>query len=94
MKGFVATLTYIKKVNEVPEEILPYIRFKAELEKREIKGDETVAIFNIVSTTSYVPVFLDDAKTLKEIEEEVEKSGHAKMNHESRAAVENFLRYG
>lgn len=88
---FFATLVDIKKVDKVPGEILPYVEFKAVRDNRELRGEDEVAIFNIVSTTSYFPVFLDRGKTLGEVEQELETEAFATMNPESREIIREIL---
>jgi hypothetical protein len=90
--SYIATLIDIKEVSRLPDEIRPYVEFKAQLENRELQGDEKVAIFNIVTTTAYIPVFLDEGKTLEDIEEEVSRDGHASIHPESRNGLRRFLR--
>ena len=91
MSKFIASLIDVKRANKVPVELWPYLEFKANYENRSLRGDEMVAIFNIASTTSYLPVFLDPGKTLEEIEEEIAVHGFAKLNPASRAALSKYL---
>lgn len=88
---FVAKIADIKKVKEADEEYKPYIEFRAKLEKRELSGDEIVAILNVETTTSYIPVFLDKGKSIKDVEAEVYEAG-AELNRDSRKALENLLK--
>jgi hypothetical protein len=89
---YIATLVDIKKVSKLPDNIRPYVDFKAQLEDRRLEGNEKVAIFNIVTTTAYVPVFLDKDKTLEDIIEEVKRDGSASVNPESVERLRRFLR--
>lgn len=92
MQGkFIAKIADIKKVKEADEEYKPYIEFRAKIEKRELTGDEIVAILNVETTTSYIPVFLDKGKSIKDVEAEVKESG-AELNRDSRKAIENLLK--
>jgi hypothetical protein len=91
MGKFIASLVDVKRADKVPAELQPYLEFKANYEKRSLRGDEMVAIFNIASTTSYLPVFLDPGKTMEEIEEEIASQGFAKLNPASRAALSKYL---
>lgn len=88
---FIATLVDMKRIHEVPQDLMPYVNFKAELEGRKIKGSERVVLFNIASTTSYIPVFLDEGKTLQYIEKEIEEQAFAKLNPESREIIKKAL---
>lgn len=89
---FIATLVDIKYVCEVPVGLMPYVNFKAEIEGRKIKGSERVAIFNIASTTSYLPVFLDAGKTLEDVEREIKEQAFAELSSDSRKIVASALR--
>ncbi|MDI6654980.1 MAG: DUF749 family protein [Candidatus Hydrothermarchaeota archaeon] len=91
---FTATLVDIKRIHEVPEELMPYVSFKAEIEGRKIKvkGSERVAIFNIASTTSYIPVFLDAGKTIEDVEREIKEQAFAKLSSESREVIKKALK--
>ena len=89
---YVASLLYIKKVVELPSDIMPYVEFRAALDKRELSGGETVAIFRIISTDSYHPVFLDSGTSTQDVALDVEAGAGARVNNESLGAVKNFLR--
>lgn len=91
MSEYIAVLVDIKEVGRLPQEFLPYVDIKANLERRELDGSERVAIFNISTTTSYVAVFLDEGKSIEEIEAEVLRDAGAKINHESVEAVKNAI---
>ena len=69
---YIASLLYIKKVSELPDDMMPFVEFKAALENRVIAGDEVVAIFRIVSTDSFHPVFLDEGIKADEVAEEAQ----------------------
>ena len=89
---YVASLMYIKKVSELPSDMMPYVEFRAALDKRELSGGENVAIFRIVSTDSYHPVFLDHGTSAHDVALDVEAGAAARVNTESLGAVKNFLR--
>lgn len=91
MDEYVAVLVDIKEVSKLPPEFLPYVDIKANLEGRELEGSEKVAIFNISTTSSFFPIFLDTGKTIEEIEAEILKDTDAKMNHESLVSVKNAI---
>ncbi|RMF90349.1 MAG: DUF749 domain-containing protein [Methanobacteriota archaeon] len=77
----------------MPEEYLPYIRFQAAREGRELKGDERIAMLNVSTTTSYIPVFLDRGKTIEDVEREVAESS-AVLNKDSRRILRELLEGG
>ncbi len=90
MEEFVAALLDIKAVKALPKEVLPFVLFKAGLRGKELKGDETVAIFLIASTSCYIPVFLE-GKGLDEVEEELRREGGARLNAQSRELLAKAL---
>ncbi|MFQ5801249.1 MAG: DUF749 family protein [Candidatus Hydrothermarchaeales archaeon] len=87
---FVASIADIKYLKEMPEEFIPYVNFKAGQEGRDLKGDERVAILNVSTTTSYIAVFLDKGKTIKDIETEV-KDASAVLNTDTRRVLKVLL---
>ena len=68
---FRAVLLSILEVRSVSEDLLPFVRFRANMEKREERPDDMVAIFNVYGTSSHFVVFLDEGKTMEEIDEEL-----------------------
>jgi hypothetical protein len=91
LSEYIAVLVDIKEVGKLSSELMPYVEFKASLEGRELSGGEKVAIFNIATTSSYASIFLDEGKTIEQIEAEILKDAGAKINHESLNAVKNAL---
>lgn len=87
---FIATLAGIFKFEELPQEYGPYVRYKASLEKKEIKKDEEIAVLNIKGTESHHVLFLNSYKNIGEIENEL-KEAHAKMNYNTKKIVEGHL---
>lgn len=87
---FVATLAGIFKFNELPEEYIPFVRFKASLEGREIEEDEDIAILNISGTESNHVLFLNSYKDINEIEVEL-KEAEAKINYNTKKILEGHL---
>ncbi len=92
MDEYVAVLVEIGAVNKLPPEFLPYVDIKANIDGRELEGSERVAVFNISTTSSFLSVFLDEGKTIEEIEAEILKDADARMNHEGRVALKNAIR--
>jgi hypothetical protein len=77
---FLATLDGIFKYADLPEEYEPYVRFKATIEKREVKQSDEIAILNIAGTSTHHVLFLDSYQNTSEIENEL-KEADAKINH-------------
>jgi len=55
----------------VSEELLPFVAFRANLEHRDLRDGDEVAIFNVHGTSSHFVVFLDPGKTPEDVEEEM-----------------------
>ena len=68
---FRAVLLTITKVVSVSEELVPFINFRANMEHREVRPDDEVAIFNVHGTGSHFVVFLDEDKTVEDFEDEI-----------------------
>lgn len=66
-----AVLISITKVRSVSPELMPFVHFRANIEKREPAEDDDVALFNVHGTSSNFVVFLDVGKTAKDVEEEM-----------------------
>ena len=67
-----AVLVSITKVASVSPELRPFVVFRANIEKREPKDDDHVAIFNVHGTSSNFVIFLDAGKTPEDLKEEME----------------------
>jgi len=87
---FIAKLVGIFTFKELPEEFIPFVRFKASLDKREIPENEEIAILNISGTESYHILFMDSYKNIDEIKEEL-KEADAKINYNTRKILEGHL---
>lgn len=87
---FVASIADIKYLKDMPEEFMPYVSFKAGQEGRNLQGNERVAILNVPTTTSYIAVFLDKGKTIKDIEREVEAASVV-LNTDTRQVLKALL---
>ncbi len=68
---FRAILVSITNVRSVPTELMPFVTFRANIEKREVREKDQVAIFNVHGTASNFVVFLDAGKTPADVEEEL-----------------------
>lgn len=68
---FRATLLSITEVASVPQDLRPFVEFRANMEGREARPKDLVAVFNVLTTSSHFVVFLDPGKTVAEVEAEV-----------------------
>lgn len=87
----VARLVAITELKNVPPDIRPFVDFKAAVEDRVLEDMDKVAILNIDTTTCYVPVFMKDPPTMKDLEEDLEKQD-AKLAADSKAALARHLK--
>ena len=87
----VARLVAITELKNVPLDIRPFVEFKAAVEERTLEENDLVAILNIDTTTCYVPVFLKDSVTMKELEAELAKQD-ATLTVDSREALSKHLK--
>ncbi len=68
---FRATLLSITEVASVPQDLRPFVEFRANMEGREARPGDLVAVFNVLTTSSHFIVFLDPGKTIEQVEAEV-----------------------
>jgi len=66
-----ANLIAVTPVGSVPDDLRPFLDFKAALLKIELKKDQQVAIFLIDTTACYIPIFLDEETTIDKVKEEL-----------------------
>jgi hypothetical protein len=82
-----AAIAFMGRSADVPPELQGFLRFRAGLEKRELRGDEPVAILRIGDTGSHHALFLDGAD-IKSIREELEGI-EAELDPEARKALQS-----
>jgi len=87
----VARLVAITELRNVPPDIRPFVEFKAAVEERKLDENDMVAILNIDTTTCYVPVFLKDPVTMKDLEAELSRQDAA-LAVDSREALSKHLK--
>ncbi len=87
----VARLVAITEVKNVPPDIRPFVEFKAAVEDRKLSEGEKVALLVIDTTTCYVPVFLKDPVTLRQLDKEL-SSQDAKLAADSRELLSEHLK--
>jgi len=86
-----ARLITILSVEEgLKTELAHSIRVRANIEKRSLKNEDTVAVFNIVGTTSYQVFFIDDKNSLDVIKSELDKMG-VLLNYDSEKILERYI---
>ena len=85
-----ANLVVITEVKNVPPDIQPFVFFRAEVEGRKVDEDDLLAVLVIDTTTSYIPVFLKDPPSMKEIEEMLARQD-AQLTAEARNALSRHV---
>ncbi len=66
-----AVLLTITNVRAVTDDLMPFVTFRANIEEREARPDDEVAIFNVHGTSSHFVIFLDTGKTMDDVDEEM-----------------------
>jgi hypothetical protein len=68
---FRATMLSITEVASVPQDLRPFVEFRANMEGRTAHPQDMVAVFNVLTTSSHFVVFLDPGKTIDQVETEI-----------------------
>jgi len=66
-----AAIAFIGRSGDTPPKLQGFLNFRAGLEKRQLKGDEAIAVLRIGDTESHHVVFLDRGADLGSIEKEL-----------------------
>ena len=87
----IARLIAILSVEEgLKTELAQSIRVRANLENRELRKDDTVAVLNIVGTTSYQVFFIDNKNSLEVIRSELNKM-RVSLNYDSERILKRYI---
>ena len=81
-----AHLIGVYSLRDIPEELTGFVNFQANLEKRELRMDERVALLVIVGTSSYVPVFVEKIRDLTAVEKKL-RDQDAEMDNVTRESL-------
>ena len=66
-----ANLIAVTPAGSVPDDLRPFIEFKASLKKVALKREQMVAIFLIETTQCYIPVFLNRGMSIQSVKDEL-----------------------
>jgi len=66
-----AAIAFIGRSGDTPPKLQGFLNFRAGLEKRQLKGDEAIAVLRIGDTDSHHVLFLDKGADLRSIETEL-----------------------
>ncbi len=83
-----ADLIAVTPAGSVPDDLRPFVEFKASLTKHELRRDQQVALFLIATTSCYIPVFLDKGKTVEDVKKELADQQAEMPVHSVRVIVE------
>ena len=86
-----ANLIAVTPAGSVPDDLRPFVEFKASLKKIELKRQQVVAIFLIETTACYIPVFLSAGTSLQSVKDELAEQ-EAEMDLPSERVVEEALK--
>jgi len=86
-----ANLIAVTPAGSVPDDLRPFIDFKAAILKKELTKDQQVAIFLIESTSCYIPIFLEKQTTVQDIKDEL-AAQDAEMPLNQEKVIEESLR--
>ncbi|HIQ39076.1 MAG TPA: DUF749 domain-containing protein [Methanothermococcus okinawensis] len=86
-----AKLITILSVEEgLKTELAHSIIVRASLENRLLRKEDTIAVLNIVGTTSYQVFFIDDMDSLEVIKSELDKMG-VLLNYDSERILQGYI---
>jgi hypothetical protein len=87
---FIATLGGIFRYKDLPEDMGPYVQFKATIESKDLQPETKIAILDITGTTSHHVLFLDQYDNIGQIKDEL-KEEDAKVNYETLKILEGHI---
>jgi hypothetical protein len=85
-----AHLVGVYGVGEMPEELNGFVRFQAYHLKYVPKKEERVAMLQIMGTTSYFPIFIDNIMSIEEVERQL-LDVDARLDEVSRTSLVRIL---
>ena len=88
--AFIATLNGIFRYKDVPEDMKPYVDFKATIDDVKPEALDEIAILDITGTTSHHVLFLKKYDNLDKIKEELDGED-AKINHATLKILEGHI---
>lgn len=88
-----ASIAFLGKASEAPAGLRGFINFRAGMEQRELRGDETVAILRIGTTDCYHVLLLDRRPSLADIDAELARI-EAVLGADARRSIQKALGEG
>jgi hypothetical protein len=85
-----ANLIAVTPAGSVPDDLRPFIDFKASLKGIQLKRTQLIAIFQVETTECYIPVFLDKGMKVQDVKDEL-ATQEAEMNNATEKVIENGL---
>lgn len=87
---YTARIITVTNFASITDDLLPFVHFKANIDKIELKDTDKVIILQIEGTDSYIPIFPNKVKSLEDLEKELKKQD-AKLNSDTRIIIEKHL---
>jgi len=87
---FIATLNGIFRYKDLPEDMIPYVTFKATIESQDPQPEDKIAILDITGTTTHHVLFLNEYNNIEQIKDEL-KEEDAKINYETMKILEGHI---
>jgi len=85
-----ANLIAVTPAGSVPDDLRPFVDFKASLKGVQLKRTQLIAIFLVETTECYIPIFLDRGTTVQAVKEEL-AAQEAEMDSATEKVIENAL---
>ncbi len=86
----IAKLVTVTELNNIPQHLMPFVQFHAQLEGVEIKDDEKIAIIQIEGTQSFQAIFIERKVTLQDIVEKL-RSQDTELNADAKNLIAQYL---
>ena len=87
----IARLIMIEDIKNIPDNLIPFVIFKAGMDGYTIVGNEKVAILQVDNIKSYYPIFLNGINTLEKVENEL-KNMDTEIDSEARNELKRLMK--
>ena len=87
----IAKLVTVCAIDRVPEHIMPFVNFHAQLEGIEPREKEKVAILQVEGRQSFSVFFIERDLTIKKVEDKL-KAQETELNAEARNLILQYLK--
>ena len=92
MQKFIVELIGVFTQRDLPEDYEQFVEYKATIENKEVTDQDKIAVLRVKDTTSYQILFLNDYKSMDEIDKEIDETLDGKIyNFNIRKILEGHL---